>query len=311
MFQAGIAYLKLAIKGRIYSVKILSLIVFAVLVAGNVTATYSDDEVKVPGFWAAAKDFWNFLKAPNEPDEQAVTDKDAQEKDKQLVEIISDELGTSDDAEEFGLFELANNPICKAIYVAEYLPTYNPQAIQKCQDLIKQEEFKSLFEHYVAELCQKTAGSKMTKDQITQIQLRLRKYSQTFPQANFQVEIQDIDGIYGSKTCEDIAFYQIASQSAIVDGKPDQLLYEQLVNRVPLSENEINDSLKNWRKGKNLSKQTRLDTTLADQGPNSFKQILPMTPLQKDVFCVRYPDDPHCNLTSSDTVLARLEFNER
>lgn len=306
MFRKGKAYLDLVASGSILSLKIASIFLAATLVVGTVTATHSDDEIKVPGLWAAAKDFWNFLSASDETVVRQVSDKDAQDKDKQLVEIISDELSTSDGAEDLGLIELTNNPVCKAIYVADYLPTYNQQTIQKCQKLIEHEEYKTLFKHYVVALCQQTIDSKLTKAQITQIQLRLRKYSQTFPQADFQVELKDIDGIYGSKTCEHIAFFQIASQYILVDGQPDQLLYDQLISIVPLSESEIKESLPSEQKNKKMSEIKNPQTTLPGQNLNSSTNSL-----QKKVFCTRYSDDPHCKTTAGNSMIVNLEINER
>jgi len=311
MFQVGKAYLNLVAARSFFSLKIISIFLSAMLIVGNVTATHDDEEIKVPGLWAAVKDFWDFLNTSEQPEAQVITDKDAKDKDKQLVEIISDELSTSDGAEDLGLTELANNPICKAIFVADYLPTYNQQAIEKCQKLIKQEEYKTLFKHYVTELCQRTTDSKLTKVQITQIQLRLRKYSQTFPQADFKVDLKDVDGIYGSKTCKHIAFYQIASQYDLVDGQPDQFLYDQLVNMMPLSEDEINSSSRIDQKTKKLSKIKKQDTILADQNLNSLNQVLPTNPLQKDVFCTRYSDDPHCKTEINNSVVVNIEINER
>ena len=277
MFQKGKAYFKKEVAdGRIISLKVVPIFLCALLVVGNAPATQSGGEdLKVPGFWAAAKDFWNFLKASEEPEVPVITEKDTLDKDKQLVEMIGDELSSADDgAEDLGLTELSNNPICKAIYVAEYLPTFNQQAIEKCQKLIEQEEYKSLFKHYVVELCQQTPDNKLSKQQIAQIQLRLRKYSQTFPQADFQVELKDIDGIYGSKTCEHIAHYQIASQYDIINGQPDQLLYDQLSTIIPLSESEIKNILSTEQKTKKITETIKQDASLKNQNINSSVQLL-------------------------------------
>ena len=311
MFHTGKARLKLVAFGDLLSFKFVTTFFCAMLVVGNVNVTHADDEIKVPGLWAAVKDFWNFLSTSDEPEERVITEEDEQDKNKQLVDIISDELSTSDGAEDLGLVELTNNPICKAIYVAEYLPTFNQQAIEKCQKLIEQEEYKILFEHYVSELCRQTADSQLSKDQIAQIQMRLRKYSQTFPQANFQVDLKDIDGIYGSKTCEHIAFYQIASQYDIVDGQPNQLLYDQLANIIPLTESELEDSKPAAQKSKKLSEKKEQDTSLADQSIDSLIEVLPVNPMQKDVFCTRYTDDPHCTTAENKSVVVKLEINER
>ena len=312
MFQAGKARLKLVANGTFYSLRVVPIFLCAMLLVGNIAVTHSnDEEIKVPGFWAAAKDFWNFLSASEQASEPVITEQDSQDKDKQLVEMISDELSTSDGAEDLGLVELTNNPVCKAIYVAEYLPTFNQQAIQKCQQLIEREEYKTLFKHYVAELCQQTTDSELTKSQIKQIQLRLRKYSQTFPQADFQVDQKDIDGIYGSKTCEHIAYYQIASQYNIVNGKPDQLLYDQLANIIPLSESEMKDSMPAQQKTKKLTELKNQESTLIDQSLNSVMQVFPTNPLQKKVFCIRYSEDPHCKTTKSASVVVKLETSER
>ena len=311
MFQLGKAHLKLVAYGSIFSLKIIPVFLCAMLVIGSASYTHADDEIKVPGLWAAVKDFWDFLSTSEEPVEQIATDDEAQDKNKQLVEIISDELSTSDGAEDLGLVELTNNPICKAIYVAEYLPTFNQQAIEKCQKLIEQEDYKILFEHYVAELCQQTTDSQLSKDQIAQIQLRLRKYSQTFPQANFQVDVKDIDGIYGSKTCQHIAFYQIASQYDVVDGQPNQLLYDQLANIIPLSNNEIENSLPVEQKPKKLTEAKKEDTTLTNKKINSVIRKFPTNSLQKDVFCVRYSEDPHCTQSAKSTAVVKLEIDER
>ena len=259
MFQSGKLINKAVTKESNIFLIILMLLLCLSLLATNASAKQSTDEINVPGFWAAAKDFWEFLSSSDRPEKNLTDAEDVQDKDKQLVEIISDELNTSQDVEDedLGLVELTNNPVCKEIYVADYLPTFNQEAIQKCQKLIEQENFKVLFNQYVAELCQQTDKSSLSRSQIAQIQLRLRKYSLTFPQANFLVNPEEIDGIYGSKTCNHIAHYQIASQSSLINGQPDQLLYDQLVNTIPLSKTEIKELSATSPKTKKLSDKNK------------------------------------------------------
>ena len=311
MFETGKARLRLVASGNMFSLKIAPLFFCAALAIGNTTVTHADDEIKIPGLWAAVKDFWYFLSTADDTEQSLIAVEEVQDNNKQLVEIISDELSTSDGADDLGLVELSNNPVCKAIYVAEYLPSYNQQAIEKCKKLIEQEEYKILFEHYVSELCRQTSGSTLSQDQIVQIQLRLRKYSQTFPQANFRVDLKDIDGIYGSKTCQHIAFYQIASQSEIVDGQPDQWLYDQLANIVPMSETEIENSMNAVQKSRKFSARNRPDPILADQDRNSLNRALPVDPMQKDVFCTRHSSDPHCKEAVEDSGFINLVISER
>ena len=92
MFQTGKASSELVAFRNLFSFKFVSIFFCAMLVVSNVNITHADDEIKVPGLWAAVKDFWNFLSASDESEERVVTEEEVQDKNKQLVEIISDEF---------------------------------------------------------------------------------------------------------------------------------------------------------------------------------------------------------------------------
>lgn len=307
MFRSGKARLSLVAFRDIFSSKAVLMLFCVTLVLANATTSHAEDHIKIPGFWAAVNDFWDFLKSSEDEPKNTHTDEEHQGKDKQLIEIISDELSSSDDIEDPGLDELTNNPLCKAIYVAEFLPTYNQQAIEKCQKIIAHEEYKTLFEHYVSDLCLQTVVTELGSEQLVQIQLRLRKYSQTFPQSNFQVDIKDIDGIYGTNTCRHIAFFQIASQYQIVDGQADLRLYNYLATIVPLSESEIESALHAVRKPAKSPQSAKSEPGLTAQE----SRVSRVTILQKEIFCTRYSDDRHCIFDSDNSDVVELVNSER
>ena len=296
-------------RGGFFSLKLISIFICLMLIVGNVTATHSTNGINVPDFWTAAKDFWDFLRTPSEDD--ALIEADDENQDEQLVNLISDELSTSDDLENLGLSELMNNPICQSIYVADYLPTFNKEAIDKCNKLVEQEEIRELFNHYVVDLCQQTSTSNLSKQEITEIQLRLRKYSLTFPQANFQVELKDVDGIYGSKTCEYVAHYQIALQYNLINGQLDKLLYDQLSNTIPLTDTELNEISTIPAKSKSDRVIDELTEQYASTHHPKATLRVPRNPFKRLVFCMKHKKAPDCKPESRKMDVAKNEANQR
>ena len=284
--------------GGVLSVKIISILLVGLLVVGTVPTTHSYPSAKADfsNIWLAAKEFWDslhFFRTQQKELEQGSID-------------ISESIVFVDEA---GLEKLKTHPQCRSIYVSEYLPTFNSQAIEKCERLIQQHEQNQLFNAYVQQLCQDPGSSLLDRQQIGEIQLRLRKYALMFPQSEIEVAATDVDGLYGSKTCQVIANYQIISKFDVVDGSASKILYDELAAVIHLSEQELS--------GLNWQPQTQVVVTApsknsspdSEQPQPSFK--LPTNPFKRIAFCMRNTHIKQCDYSDQRLKLVKAEIDSR
>ena len=172
------------------------------------------------------------------------------------------------------------------------MPTLNSDILDKCEEAINQYEQKQLLDTYAQQLCQNPGHVSVNRMQLGEIQMRLRKFSLTFPQSNIKAASTDIDGLFGAKTCEMIANYQIVTKSDVVDGIAGISLYNDLMSTIPLNEVEL-ASL-------NLDLSAHATTVVKAQGSRtsqnsskpSFK--LPKDPSKRKAFCLRNKHIKQC-----------------
>ncbi len=293
-----------SIPKSVLSVKIFSILLVGLLVAGTVPVTHSYPSAKADfnNIWLAAKEFWDslqFFKSQQQIDRDQVAEETfVSTKDDMMTEVLNQ-----------GLEKLKKHPECRSIYVSEYLPTFNSHVIEKCEKAIKQHEQKHLFDTYIKQLCSNVTESSLARQQIGEIQLRLRKYSLTFPQSNIKIAESDIDGIYGTKTCETVASYQIISQFDSINGIADQHLYNDLVAAIPLSETEL--ASLNWKAKKKralAAKKEKASTKVAAAEPN---YELPTNPFKRIAFCIRNSHIKQCKYSARGIEIAKADINHK
>ena len=248
------------------SVKIILIILIGFLVVGTVPTTHSYPSAKAGfnNFWLAAKEFWDSLLFFSFEQEKL---------DKQSSNDFDNRIVWID---EKRLEKLKTHPQCRSVYISEYLPTFNTKAVEKCERIIEHYEQNQLFTAYVQQLCQNPDSSTLNRQQVAEIQLRLRKYALMFPQSEIEIAATDVDGLYGSKTCEMIANYQIISKSDMVDGSANAAFYNELIKVIHLSEQEL-ASLQ-WQPTPEVIKSVSEQTKKVQQPKSSFK--LPTNPLK-------------------------------
>ena len=282
----------------VLSVKILSILLVAFLIVGTVPTTHSYPSAKADfnNIWLAAKEFWDSLHFFRKQQEEL-----------KQGSITVDEVFVLID--EQGLEKLKTHPQCRSIYVSQYLPTFNVQAIEKCKRIVQQYEQNQLFNAYVNQLCQNPGTSSLNRQQIGEIQLRLRKYALMFPQSEIEVAATDVDGLYGSKTCEMIANYQIISKFDSVDGMASSVVYSELAAAIQLSEQE--SSGLNWQPAHQAKASLRSQTKSqsVEQKKPSFK--LPNNPFKRIVFCMRNSHINECKYSDKQVDLAQTDITSR
>ncbi len=284
--------------GGVLSVKIISILLVGLLVVGTVPTTHSYPSAKADfsNIWLAAKEFWDSLHFFRK-----------QQRDLEDGSIdISESIVFIDEA---GLEKLKTHPQCRSLYVSEYLPTFNTQAIEKCERLIQQYEQNRLFSAYVQQLCLDPGSSLLSRQQIGEIQLRLRKYALMFPQSEIEVAATDVDGLYGSKTCRVIANYQIISKFDVVNGSASRVLYDELAAVIHLSEQELSGL--NWQPVPQVAaiSANKNDVQDLEQPQPSFK--LPTNPFKRIAFCMRNAHIKQCDYSDQRLKLAKADSESR
>ncbi len=284
----------------VLSAKILSIFLVGLLVVGTVPTTHSYPSAKADfnNIWLAAKEFWDslhfFRSRPVEQETQSNTEDS-------LVVQSKPEMAV----ENTDLEKLKTHPQCRSVYVSEYLPTFNTSAIEKCERIIQQHEQHQLFNAYVQQLCQNPGSTMLNRKQIGEVQLRLRKYALMFPQSEIVVTPSDIDGIYGSRTCQMVANYQIKSKSDIINGIADTTVYSDLAAAIPLTDTELAGLY--WQP----STQSVVDTGNEAESSDDIQAIvLPSNPFKRIVFCLKNSHLEQCR-SGQQTDLARAVTDSR
>ena len=287
----------------VLSVKIISVFLVCLLVIGTMPATHSYPGAKANfnNFWLAAQEFWGSLEFFN-----------LQQREEQVTSVESNDIVLADsfiDASSEGVENLKNHPVCRSFYVSEYLPTFSSHVIEKCEKAIKSHEQKLLFNTYVEQLCLNPGHTVLSRKQLGEIQLRLRKYALTFPQSNIEVSSSDIDGLYGEKTCQIIANYQIISNYDVIDGEADSLLYNDLIATIPLTEVELAGL--SWQKTAErvVVDQTKEPSEISYVYKSDFE--LPNNPFKRIAFCLRNRHIKQCDYSNQNFDLAKTDMNHR
>jgi len=291
-------------KRSVLSVKLGSIFLVGLLLVGTIPVTHSYPSAKadINNIWLAAKEFWGSLelfKAQQLPEENIAA----------LDPIDAINVDTISEVLNQGLEKLKTHPECRSIYVSEYLPTFNSHVIEKCEKAIKQHEQKRMFDIYVKQLCTNIGDSALDRDQLGEVQLRLRKYSLTFPQSDISINESQIDGLYGKQTCEAVANYQIISKFDSIDGIADEYLYTILSNAIPLSEDDL--ASLSWQENKKpvvVAKMEVSEEKIAVAKPN-FK--LPVNPFKRISFCMRNNHIKQCKNSLQGIDLAKANYNRK
>ena len=281
------------------SVKIISIILVGFLIVGTIPTTHSYPSAKAGfnNFWLAAKELWDSLLFFSFEQEK-LEKQSSNDFDNRIVWI-----------DEKRIEKLKTHPQCRSVYVSEYLPTFNTQAVEKCERIIERYEQNQLFTAYVQQLCQNPGSSALNRQQVAEIQLRLRKYALMFPQSEIEIAATDIDGLYGSKTCEMIANYQIISKFDMVDGSANVTVYNDLTAAIHLSEQEL-ASLE-WQPTPQVTKSVvdQIKKENTQQPKPSFE--LPANPLKRIAFCMRNSHIQKCEYSNQQADVAQAEINSK